>query len=257
MPDERTLALAAALDRQQAYTKDPWSVYPIFLQPCRVRILMVTDGFGSFGVANFGTSALLDALATPPGPWVRFDVTTAHRRLDPSADQQDFRFDAVGLSDFDEIWLFGVERDGSEISDAEVRSIAQFMDGGGGVFTTGDHEDLRVALCGRVPRVRSMRKWYWPSPGPNGEPVAPTAGGPDRFDTLSAGNDPGVQFDDQSDDIPQRITPRLYSSWPWSPPSSTARTRIHCCAVRAGSSGCCRTTRTRGSATNRQTWPPP
>src|SRR6201999_707406 len=25
------------------------------------------------------------------------------------------------------------------------------------------------------------------------------------------------QFDDQSDDVPQRITPRLYSSWPWNP----------------------------------------
>jgi hypothetical protein len=91
------------------------------------------------------------------------------------------------------------------------------MDGGGGVFATGDHEDLGVKMCGRVPRVRSMRKWHWPSPGPNGEPVAPKVDGPDRRDTLSRGNDPGVQFDDQSDDVPQCITPKTYAMWHWNP----------------------------------------
>lgn len=76
---------------------------------------MVTDCGAKFGTADFGLEALLDALAVPSGPWVRFDVTKAHRRFDPSAD----------------------------------------LHGGGGVFATGDHEDLGVALCGRVPRVRS------------------------------------------------------------------------------------------------------
>jgi hypothetical protein len=176
---------------------------------------MVTDGGVSFGTADFGLKALLDALAVPPGPWVRFVVTKANRRSDSSADLQQFRFDNHDLSGYDQIWLFGMERAGSEIADSELRQLARFMDGGGGVFATGDHEDLGVALCGRVPRVRSMRKWYWPNPGPNGEPVAPPTSGLDRLDTLSAGNDPGVQFDDQSDDVPQRITPRLYWSWPW------------------------------------------
>lgn len=217
MPDERERGLEATLRRQRDYLQDPWKFEPILLLPCRVRILMVTDSGGSFGVANFGLRALLDALAVPPGPWVRFDVTTANRRADPTADLQNFRFDGTDLSDYDEIWMFAVERAGSEISDSEVRAIAQFMDNGGGIFATGDHEDLGVAMCGRVPRVRSMRKWYWPSPGPNGEPVAPAVGGPDRYDTLSVGGDPGIQFDDQSDDVPQRIRPRLYWSWAWNP----------------------------------------
>jgi hypothetical protein len=217
MPDERALALDNIYERQRHYAVDPWSVYPIFLRPCHVKILMVTDGGGSFGVADFGLKALLDALAVPPGPWVRFDVTKAHRRTDLTADLKNFRFDTNDLSGFDQIWLFGVERAGSEISEGELKALAQFMDGGGGVFATGDHEDLGVALSGRIPRVRSMRKWHWPAPGPNGEPIAPRVDGPNRFDTLSAGNDPGFQFNDQSDDVPQHITPRLYSSWPWSP----------------------------------------
>jgi hypothetical protein len=88
------------------------------------------------------------------------------------------------------------------------------------VFATGDHENLGVAMCGAIPRVR------WPNPGPNGEPVAPPVGGPNgepvappvggpsRLDTLSAGPTPGIQFDDQSDAIPQTVAPRLYSSGP-------------------------------------------
>jgi hypothetical protein len=178
---------------------------------------MVTDNGGSFGRADFGLSALLDALASPPGPWVRFHVTKAHRRSDPGADISAFRFDTTDLSQFDQIWMFAVERTGSEIGSGELAAIARFMDDGGGVFATGDHEDLGVAMCGAIPRVRSMRKWHWPSAGPNGEPVAPHGTGPDRLDTLSAGGDPGVQFDDQSDDIPQLISPVYYSTWPWNP----------------------------------------
>lgn len=217
MPDARAAAVQEVMQRQQAYQADPWSARPILLPPCEVKILIVTDGFASFGVNDFGMRALLGILATPPNPWVRFEVTKAHRRFDPVAHISEFRFDAVDLSGYDQIWLFGVERAGDEISETELRAIAQFMDGGGGVFAAGDHEDLGVAMCGRIPRVRNMRKWYWPNPGPNGEPVAPKVDGPDRHDTLSVGNDPGVQFDDQSDDIPQRITPRLYSSGPWNP----------------------------------------
>ena len=200
------------------YKLHPERLWPILLPPCRVRILMVTDSGGSFGTDSFGLKALIDALAVPPGPWVRFEITTANRRVDPTANIQNFRFDTANLADFDEIWLFGVERAGGLApTPQELRVISQFMDGGGGVFATGDHEDLGVALSGAVPRVRSMRKWYWPNPGPNGEPVAPPVAGPDRLDTLRSGPSAGFQFDDQSDDVPQSISPRMYPSWtfPW------------------------------------------
>lgn len=204
------------LDRQQLHALEPSKLHPIFLEPCKLRILIVLDFEGTgFGGADFGLQDLLGALAVPPGPWVSLEVTKAHRRGDPDADITDFRFDTHDLSQYDQMWLFAVERAGSEISEPELRAISQFMDSGGGVFATGDHEDLGVAMCGAIPRVRSMRKWHWPNPGPNGEPVAPAVDGPNRHDTLSEGNDPGIQLDDQSDDIPQRITPRLYSRWPW------------------------------------------
>jgi len=214
--NDRGIDVTRLLERQRLHLLDPWKIYPILLPPCRVQVLIVTDSGGSFGDADFGLSALLDVLATPPGPWVRFDVTKAHRRVDPAADLQNFLFDGQDLSGYDQIWMIAVERSFSPgLTDPELRAISQFMDAGGGVFATGDHEDLGVAMCGRVPRVRSMRKWHWPNPGPNGEPVAPRTDGPDRLDTLSEGHDPGIQFNDQSDDIPQRITPKLYPSWPW------------------------------------------
>jgi hypothetical protein len=219
-PRDTGTALAA---RQESYRDNPWRLRPYLLPAYQVRILIVLDGGDGFADGDFALGALLDALATPPQPWVRFAVTTARRDItDPTADLSNFRFDAHDLSGYDQIWLFGVARTdipGFELSltEPELRVLSQFMDDGGGVFATGDHEDLGVAMCGRVPRVRSMRKWHWPDPGPNGEPVAPNVDGVDRLDTLGAGNDPGVQFDDQSDDVPQRITPRMYSTNPWNP----------------------------------------
>jgi hypothetical protein len=99
------------------------------------------------------------------------------------------------------------------MTDTELKALTAFMDGGGGVFATGDHADLGVELNGRVPRVRSMRKWYFPNPGPNGEPVAPPAIGTTRIETTQRGaGESFTHFDDQSDDIPQPITPRWYVS---------------------------------------------
>ena len=73
-----------------------------------------------------------------------------------------------------------------------------------------------------------MRKWYFPDPGLNGEPVAPPVGVPGmeenqdqgqdsstRHDTLRAGDDLKYQFDDQSDDIPQQIIPKMYQTKYW------------------------------------------
>ncbi|MCC8250007.1 hypothetical protein [Saccharothrix luteola] len=188
----------------------------VLAEPDAVRILMVTDGTASFDRADFGLATLVDVLSTPPGPWVRFEVTRAHREENLpalSADLAGFRFDGHDLGQYDQIWLFGVARaPRPPLDQTELRALAEFMDAGGGVFATGDHEDLGVSMCGDLPRVRSMRKWHWPDPGPHGEPVAPSIDGPDRNDTLSEGHDPLYQLNDQSDDIPQVITPRMYAT---------------------------------------------
>jgi hypothetical protein len=216
----------AKKDRNLAFTTYPELYDWFFPKPTVVKILIVTDGTIDFGDGDFGLSELLKALSVSPGPYVSFAVMKAHRAA--TADQADilnFKFDNESHfkpENYDEVWLFGIATSGSSsaLSDKELRIITQFMDKGGGVFAVGDHQDLGNALCARIPRVRSMRKWYFPNKGPNGEPVAPPVGIPnldkpydssERNDTLREGHDSGFQFDDQSDDIPQEIIPTWYS----------------------------------------------
>lgn len=179
---------------------------------CRVRILVVTDGTGSFdGVASFGLGKVLDIVRDDLWPHASFSFTTAHRGPG-AADKVHFRFDDEDLSQYHQIWLFGVARSPSGISHAELRAISKFMDAGGGIFATGDHEDLGGQLCAEVPRVRSMRRWYWPDPGPNGEPVAPNQIGADRHDTLTDDPTTVAVESSQTDKVPQVISPQFYSS---------------------------------------------
>src|SRR4051794_8127876 len=127
MPDSRIESLEIQFDRQRRFREDPFAFVPLFFWPYRLRILMVTDRSASFGRADFGLSALLAALSQPPGPWVSLEVTKAHRRSDANADLNHFQFDAVDLSQFDQIWMFAVERANSEVTTAELAAIARFM----------------------------------------------------------------------------------------------------------------------------------
>lgn len=240
---------------QQEYVTNGCTALP--QMPKRVvNILMVTDGssvhVASFGPGSptdeyFGLSEVIRTLTsygTGLSGVMMFKITKAHRDTDPGnfsamsvadralfqPDYQNFKFDQTGLdlNQFDEMWLFGVGggvRGGAQgetapLTDSELAEIAKFMDGGGGVFATGDHEDLGAPLCGRIPRVRTMRKWYVAGnsiPTELGSPpMAPAALGSSRNDTTRAGHDdpppmpdgtPAFWFDNQSDDIPQTITP--------------------------------------------------
>jgi hypothetical protein len=182
----------------------------------KVRILVVTDGSGSFDeTESFGLGMAIAELRNDPWWWVRFEVVTAHRSSGAVADHTSFRFDTppVPLADFDQIWLFGVLR-APAMPPAEVAALRSFMDGGGGVFATGDHEDLGAALSGDLPRINAMRRWR--SGGPAGSP--PPQSGPNRHDTTRVGDTAGYQFDDQSDNTPQRILPtRYYDPFRFSP----------------------------------------
>ena len=176
---------------------------------CRVKLLIVTDSSsGGFGpTEGFHLGQILAVLADDPWSHVTFDVTKAHRQASATADLPNFRFDTHDLSAYSQVWLFGITTTQDPLSAGELKALSQFMDAGGGVFATGDHQDLGRPLCGEVPRVRSMRRWHWPNAGPNGEPVAPDQSGTERHDTvmhLSAGGN-------QSDAVPQPIRPRFYS----------------------------------------------
>ena len=183
------------------------------LESLEVNILMVTDGPVSYDEADFGLSEVLKALDEMPGD-VSFKITKAHRRQHRSADYSHYRFTQSNpdLKSFDQVWLIGLETSISNIkvSDRELRKICEFMDNGGGIFATGDHEDLGMAMSARVPRVRNMRKWYYPNPGPNGEPVAPKVDGRGRYDTNRMDHNESYGSDNQSDDIPQEISPVFF-----------------------------------------------
>jgi hypothetical protein len=200
--------------------------------PVAVRILIVTDDDGSFTASHkFGLTELIAALEAPSLS-LNVTVTKAHRETGIYAQDADipspakpegFHFDNpdhFDAADFDEIWFFGVRFGGETVSlmsEAELRIVTEFMESGGGVFATGDHESLGAPLSGELPRVRSMRRWTYdysvepddfdPASG-HGPPVQ----GKFRHDTLVPGHDPAFTFDDQSDDIAAAILPTRYTS---------------------------------------------
>ena len=212
---------------------------PLFLGPCRLKILVVVDGYPggflnvSFSNSYFGLSVLMDTFRENPEWWAKFDITRAHRQTDTfkphpireaalhdryGPHYENFRFAGPGkpagfnLDDYDQVWLFGARADENEsqrLDDAELEVLARWMDTRkGGLFATGDHADLGASLCSRVPRGGTMRRWTQAD-------GVPSPGGPDRHDTLLKGHDSFYTFNDESDDVPMHTTVRRYplSSW--------------------------------------------
>jgi hypothetical protein len=140
------------------------------------------------------------------------------------------------LGEYDEIWLFGynglspvvtVNQDGTtttsgldpnpnwvNMTGAELVALTTFMNQGGGIFASGDHGSLGAPLCGKIPRIRTMRKWWH-----DADPTKPSSQsyvgnwpstGSARADTLMpATTNHGDLFEsrwdcqNQSDNIPQ------------------------------------------------------
>jgi hypothetical protein len=201
--------------------------------------LGTTDSFGiSYSAAPDPTDRYFFSLSHLLSQLHR-DTVKAHRQTDPAgdggkktpADVENFRFSSDSLKDIDEVWLVGYNdvrpgdpgltpsQQASVLGDDELAALTTFMNAGGGVYAVGDHAGLGLSLSGFVPRVRTMRRWWYPSPSRRfgNEPVAPpaTSGvGGERLDSTRPGydvaprDDPqriSVFFDDQSDDIPQYL----------------------------------------------------
>jgi len=224
--------IAYRIERSVEFKRNPAHYFDLIWRPCTVKILMVADSFLYFSDEDFGLSDLIGIVKNENLSYVRFDISVAHRGSPTDARMgvgnpnitnriKNFTFDSsFTAAGYDQVWLFAAERSRDpdhngtwtdRLTDSELRVLMEFMDAGGGVFATGDHEDLGAAMGGFLPRVRQMRRWFFPEPGPNGEGLAPPFEGPGRFDTNRLGHDPGYQFNDQSDDIPQVIEPKLYS----------------------------------------------
>jgi hypothetical protein len=153
-----------------------------------------TEGSGE-GAEHDHSRSGLSSKRSAGSSLITCQLTKAHRDTDPGTftaadeallkpDYQNFKFDQAGLDleEFDELWLFGVggPTETSAVTDSELAAISRFMQNGGGVFATGDHEDLGLPLNGRIPRVRTMRKWYFgadqiPAEFTTPPPLAPAA----------------------------------------------------------------------------------
>ncbi len=216
--------LDVSLRRERLRRINPDLINPVLFPPCEVDILIVADGSIYFDDSDFGLETFVRTLLTSPGSYVEFNITLAHRDepdefsslptdrqmlnyvSDIARRIKGFEFDDsshFGSDMYDQVWLFGINGSRNAPTDSELRAISEFMDGGGGLFATGDHGDLGKALSGEVPRARSMRLW-----DDDSGRVGMTDD--DRNDTNRSGHDTSTDFYDQSDDIPQPIEPRMY-----------------------------------------------
>lgn len=180
-----------------------------FADGCTPRVLVVTDMWFSKENAVFQGFSLSQFVDTLLGAGM--EVTRANilgPNNEPAGTLLDFKFDDVsnGLSrsryDVCFIFTFDDEARGRFgvpiLEDSELTAIKKFMEEGGGVFATGDHEDLGARTAKDIPRVRSMRKWTF-------DQGVPSQSGPDRLSTMLSGDDVMYEFADESDIHPQRL----------------------------------------------------
>lgn len=201
---------------------------PEFLRPfvpkwwwwgrCKVNVLIVCDGGLDYGTGGLGLSEFLTTFnELEATTWVDYRVTLARRgslanNPNPVVVNHipNFNFTNVNLNDFDQVWLFGISSSPG-ISASEKSAIAAYMDGGGGLFATGDHGSLGNAMCGDIIRVKDMRYWN-DTPNSTNETNEVSMGGRRRNDTNrpAAGDSTSIWFDNQSDEIPQTIGVRTF-----------------------------------------------
>lgn len=170
---------------------------------CTPRILVVTDSLNFDPNQGFGLTQFVNTLKASQIHGMTPTVTTASRLGSAGADlvNYDFNHATQGLltGKWDVLFLFGVDSEGANVlPPAQVATIETFMHRGGGVFATGDHETLGASLCGNIGRVRQMRRWKAADNPPH---VSNT----NRHSTNLSGDDETEQFEDQSNNQPQRL----------------------------------------------------
>ena len=73
-----------------------------------------------------------------------FRITARDRENLPSGN--DRVLSGIDESDFDELWLFGVDVGGG-IGDLDCAAIGRFRQRGGAILTSRDHQDLGISFC--------------------------------------------------------------------------------------------------------------
>lgn len=205
---------------------------PDFLKPyvpiwwwwrrCTVKVLVVADGGLNFGIGGFDLSEFLTAFnQLQATTWSNYQITLGHRStITPSTNPlvvnqiSNFNFQtSVTLTDFDQVWLFGINT-GSGLPAAELTVVESYMDGGGGLFATGDHGYLGSSLSGNITRVKDMRYWADSPVGSANDVNEVSMTGKRRNDTNrpKLGDATSLYFDNQSDNIPQTIAVRTFGA---------------------------------------------
>jgi hypothetical protein len=184
--------------------REPELALDIFKE-CQPKLLVVTDNLSFQPTADFGLTQFVQTLATSPIHGILPKVIKASRGGASPADLSGFKFDdpTNGLlkSRYDVVFILGFDGQFTNpISQSEIDAIATFMQAGGGVFATGDHEDLGAAISKSIPRVREMRFWT------TGTPNVANA---QRLSTNMAGSNEVEDFNDQSDLTPQNLYPNF------------------------------------------------
>jgi hypothetical protein len=217
-------------DERLALTRELELLKPDFMKPylpkwywwrrCTVKVLIVTDGGLDFSTNGFGLSEFLTTFnQLQATTWNNYQLTLGHRSSsvlssNPLVVNQinSFNFQtSVTLSDFDQVWLFGINS-GTGLPAPELAVVDAYMNGGGGLFATGDHGSLGSSLCGNIPRVKDMR--YWASTSATNSIDEVSMSGARRNDTNRprTGDATSLYFDNQSDNVPQTIAARTFSN---------------------------------------------
>lgn len=218
--DERA-RFARELDVLKPDFMKPFSPALAQFSPCVINVLIVCDGGLNFNTGDFGLSEFLTTFNKLEAQSnVNYRVTIAHRAgiiVSPNpvvvSVISNFKFDtSVNLKNFDQVWLFASSPSGP-ITAAEVNAIEKYMNDGGGLFATGDHGMLGLAMCGNIPRVKDMRYWSDTPAGSNNDTNEVSMTGRRRNDTNTPrpGESSAATFDHQSDSYPQRIAVRAFA----------------------------------------------
>ena len=227
---ERTAVTNELLEVRPDFLKDFGPKWWWF-KPCVVNVLLVCDGGLNFGPGGFGLSEFITSfnkLEQQSFVNIKYKVTLAHRSANPTGTdpmhqlipnsvitdrKTEFHFvNSVNLKSFDQVWLFGILGGTSYLDPPEVTAIGEYMDGGGGLFATGDHGSLGGGMCGNIPRVKDMRLWANTSPDNAVNEVSMTGGRRNDTNRPGAGQVVSNSFNNQSDNIPQTIAVRTFGS---------------------------------------------
>ncbi|MEL6559275.1 MAG: hypothetical protein AAFQ94_13885 [Bacteroidota bacterium] len=180
-----------------------------------IKILIVVDGRINIGETDgFGVGRIIKLYREEKLGCYNFEVDIALRKFNREEDEDvivenkeagDFEARYVGFS-FDsridgelvldryhELLLFGYAPNNDDeedyvidehewaARDGELEVLHQWMNEGGGVFATGDHDYLGASMCRRIPRVGTMREW-------TNEDGVPPQIGEHRLDTNQPAN---------------------------------------------------------------------